>query len=57
MGVIEPSDLTARLYTTENRMATGEVKNMVKKQEGHWRGKEYGKKNRKATGEVKREPH
>ena len=26
MGVIEPSDLTARLYTTENRMATGEVK-------------------------------
>ena len=39
MGVIEPSDLTARLYTTENRMATGEVKNMVK--------------NRKATGEVK----
>ena len=26
MGVIEPSDLAARLYTTESRMATGEVK-------------------------------
>ena len=25
MGVIEPDDMTARLFTTESRMATGEV--------------------------------
>ena len=31
MGVIEPDDMTARLFTTENSMATGEVvKDIVK---------------------------
>ena len=34
MGVIEPDDMTARLFTTESRMATGEVVTDIVKKGG-----------------------